>query len=570
MRLLRAADLHFEVFEGGNVPRYAILSHRWEKDEVSYQEIFEATKSGEIPLYHPVQKKPGFQKIIHFSQRALTKGFEYIWVDTCCINKESSAELQEAINSMFLWYQNSGACFAYLSDVSTILDDANMPSNHSQQISRSSFKESQWFTRGWTLQELLAPHHLIFFDQNWNECGTVDAANQEIYEVTGIDIKKVFSLSRAKDTCLQELQVGQRISWAAHRETTRIEDRAYSLLGIFNISMPLLYGEGMRAFQRLQEEIMQVDDDISILAWNCTTADADFAPNGLARWPNNFYRYRELIDGRDVLFARHSLTMTQRGLQATLKIQRDPNDKTLAYIILANTIRSFSRETQYLVLPIMFLQDTPQRPHLKNDCVRFSDPMWVSFDFSQGAKLESVCFVRHSRATETRFYGDGLSLSTTVWRDYIPTFTYPAQAQPGGRHFPAVLGNVVPSPDFKKKNCALVVELTSRTDSQRYIVFVECLIQGLRGLQSSLTVAVAQIEGKMDMEYALRLVKHGSARRKLVLCDLYDRNGQAIPKNEIVQFEYFPGYWVDDQDSEFVGRSRFRRRSHSNSKCIVC
>ncbi|KAI0540554.1 heterokaryon incompatibility protein-domain-containing protein [Xylaria digitata] len=583
MRLLRAADLHFEEFEGDDIPRYAILSHRWEQDEVSYRDMFKATKAGEIPSYHPIWRKQGFQKIYNFSQRALREDFEYIWVDTCCINKESSAELQEAINSMFRWYQDSGACFAYLSDVSVAPGDANSPGDDAEPGWMNSFKESQWFTRGWTLQELLAPRQLIFFDRDWNECDAADALDQEIYDITGIDIREVSSHPRAEEgeegTSLQELQVGQRMSWAVHRETTRVEDRAYSLLGVFNINMPLLYGEGKRSFQRLQEEIMQVDDDVSILAWSCTSADADFAPNGLARWPTNFHRYTELVDGKNVLFARHSLTMTQRGLQATLRIQRDPNDKMLAYVVLANTIQFFSHKTQHLVLPILFLQHTPQRPHVKNDCVRFSDPQWVAFDFAQGAKLEPLCFVRHLQPADTRFYGDGLSLSADVWRDYVPVFTYPAQAQPGRRHFPAVLGNVVPSPDAKKKNCTLIIELKSRFTEpdapQRYIVLVEGLLQGSRGLQSSLTVLVARVGGPVDLGYALRLVKRGSARRKLVPCELRDRNGQVIPGDEIVQFQYFPSYWVHGQgdDSAELSPARGARRragGRNNAKCIVC
>ncbi|TGJ85193.1 hypothetical protein E0Z10_g3589 [Xylaria hypoxylon] len=553
MRLLRAADLQFEEFEGDNIPKYAILSHRWEQDEVSYRDVFKATKTGEIPSSHPIRDKQGFQKIHSFSQQALKEDFEYIWVDTCCINKDSSAELQEAINSMFRWYEESEACFAYLSDVFISPDDMDSPSSHDEPDWVRSFKESQWFTRGWTLQELLAPRQLIFFDRNWNTCGSVGELHPEIYEATGIKMEALnHPSSRSKEVAIiRRLDVARRMSWAANRNTTRIEDRAYSLLGLFDIHMPLLYGEGKRSFQRLQEEILQVDDDLSILAWSCTDADTDFAPNGLARWLTNFQKYIKLFDENMLRFSRHSLTVTQRGLQATLQIRRDPNKKVLAYIALAEGTRRFDLKKQYLVLPIMVLQKSSWKSRMKNDCVRFSDPLWVTPSFLEGlegADLEPLCFVRHFEADELRPFGEGLSLSTTVWRDYIPTFTYPVQAQLGRRHFPAILGNFMFDPGTSHKRvggCVLVIELESRTKpSQRYVVLVEGVFVGAHGLQSSLTVVVAQIPEALNLEYALSLVKHESARQKLVPCGLHDRTGQVIPENEIVQFQYFGSYWV--------------------------
>jgi hypothetical protein len=172
-------------------------------------------------------------------------------MDTCCIDKSSSAELSEAINSMFAWYRHSRICYAYLSDVPS-LDDLSL---HREE--NSAFRLSKWFTRGWTLQELLAPVYLVFYDQEWNEIGTKSGLKSIVQTITGIQ-----DLPRYGNAC-----IAQKISWASNRETTRIEDQAYSLLGIFGVNMPLLYGEGPRAFMRLQLEIIKDSDDDSIFAW---------------------------------------------------------------------------------------------------------------------------------------------------------------------------------------------------------------------------------------------------------------------------------------------------------------
>jgi hypothetical protein len=557
MRLLNATTLRFEDFDGDDIPRYVILSHRWEQDEISYREMSKATKGGEIPSYHPIRSKQGFQKVYNFSRQALREGFEYIWIDTCCINKDSSAELQEAINSMFQWYQHAGACFAYLSDVCVTRHGGSSPNSRGEPEWIRSFKESLWFTRGWTLQELLAPRELSFFDQNWTRCGSAGELHQEIYEITGIDINEIITHSMEGERPWK-LRVGRRMSWAAHRKTTRIEDRAYSLLGLFEINMPLLYGEGKRAFQRLQEEIMQVDEDVSILAWSCTSADTDFAPNGLAKWPTHFHNYSALVEGKNPRFAGNTLTMSQRGLQATLKIQRDVNEKMLAYVILADGTYTHKGYMETLVLPIMFLELTFSRSHVQNECVRFSDPLWVASTFIQGAKPEPLCFVRHLQAAESNRNGLGLSLSLTAWKDYIPTLTYPVQAQPGSRHFPAVLGGFMHTSDSKRKTFTLIIELSSRTEPpQKYVVVAEGPLN-VSKVSGSMTVMVAQTTRAVDLNYASNLVRHRSTRRKLVPCNLYDQNGAVIPKTEIFQPQYFSSYWINSQENDPTEASQSR------------
>ncbi len=249
MRLINVSTFKLEEYNGSGIPKYAILSHTWGKDEVSFAE-FETPEA-----QHRAQDKAGYDKILRFCRRAEKDGHRHVWADSVCIDKRSSSELTEAINSMFKWYQKADVCYAYLSDVSG--------SNFQQCIPRS-----RWFTRGWTLQELLAPRNLIFIDQDFNVSCSREFVAHSVSEVTGIeeDLLEYNSVNRIRGQ-----SIAKRISWAARRVTTRIEDQAYSLLGIFGINMPLLYGEGPKAFQRLQEEIIKRSDDQTIFAFELKT-----------------------------------------------------------------------------------------------------------------------------------------------------------------------------------------------------------------------------------------------------------------------------------------------------------
>lgn len=211
----------------------------------------------------------GYFKVLGCCKQALLDGWKWAWIDSCCIDKTSSAELSEAINSMFLWYRESQVCYAYLSDVPSI-------EGRDEHTTKLNLGQSKWFTRGWTLQELLAPEYVIFYDENWTEIGTKASLSDIIEKRTGI-----------KDlTSWEEACVAQKMSWAAYRETTRAEDLAYSLLGIFRVYMPPLYGEGDNAFQRLQLEIINKSDDESLFAW--TSTDRREKTGLLAASPKNF------------------------------------------------------------------------------------------------------------------------------------------------------------------------------------------------------------------------------------------------------------------------------------------
>jgi len=239
MRLLhRKNDEEFSIaeFSGKNIPPYAILSHTWgaDNEEVTFRDVVEGSGSS----------KAGYQKIRFCGEQAARDDLRYFWVDTCCIDKSSSAELAEAINSMFRWYKDSDKCYAYLSDVSV------SDGEPSRLAWESAFQKSRWFTRAWTLQELIAPKSIEFFSAEGRRLGDKKSLQQKIGDITGV------SLQALQGTPLFHFSIDERMSWAAKREAKREEDEAYSLLGVFDVQMPLLYGEKKaKAFIRLQEEI---------------------------------------------------------------------------------------------------------------------------------------------------------------------------------------------------------------------------------------------------------------------------------------------------------------------------
>ncbi len=205
----------------------------------------------EKPSLHYRQCK-GFSKIDKCCALARSDGWEYVWIDNCCIDQKSSAELSEAINSMYRWYKDAVVCYAYLADISVSVGRTDSP--------RKKLRESRWFTRGWTLQELLAPKFMTFYDRDWIDVGTKHSLQHLISDTTGIDTDYLFDAGPAS--------AAAKMSWASSRETTRPEDIAYSLLGLFDVNMPLLYGEGAtKAFERLQHEIIRARADESIFAW---------------------------------------------------------------------------------------------------------------------------------------------------------------------------------------------------------------------------------------------------------------------------------------------------------------
>ena len=278
MRVLDTHTGRFVYFTDWRRVQYAILSHTWNGAEQTYQEVTAIQQKyglADGPPLHlgpspgdsvsPDQDSPLggntfwsdpalSEKVRRSCETARSHGYRYLWIDSCCIDKTSSSELSEAINSMYAWYKDASVCYAYLSDVE--MDD-------DPEAWKLGFRFSRWFTRGWTLQELVAPRNIVFLTKEWLVIGTKVTLVADIELVTGIGSDVLMHRKS-----LDEVSVARRMSWAATRQTTRIEDEAYSLLGIFDINMPTLYGEGDRAFRRLQEEILKRIPDQSIFVWD--------------------------------------------------------------------------------------------------------------------------------------------------------------------------------------------------------------------------------------------------------------------------------------------------------------
>lgn len=273
MWLINVRTQQLEEFLGLDVPSYAILSHTWARgEEVTFQEMRRHSAAANPAAR---SKKSGWLKIDHTCRLAARSGLGYAWVDTCCIDKSSSAELSEAINSMFRWYGRAAVCYVFLSDLCDYFfaggllpaGEEERPGDFEGRVGRC-----RWFTRSWTLQELIAPRRMLFFDADWRYCFSKEAESGALSSITGIGVDV---LTNEKD--LSSVSVAQKMSWAAGRQATRKEDVAYSLLGIFGINMPMLYGEEERAFLRLQAQIISSCPDTTIFAWVHPKEDSEDA-----------------------------------------------------------------------------------------------------------------------------------------------------------------------------------------------------------------------------------------------------------------------------------------------------
>lgn len=315
----------------GDVPPYAILSHTWSFREVSFQDL-----ARPVSQYF---KLPGFQKARKCCRLAERHGLPYLWIDTCCIDQKSSAELSEAINSMYQWYKNAEICIVYLVDFAVAEDKAK---------ALEALDKARWFKRGWTLQELLAPENVVFYDKNWREIGTRVSLRKHISGATGIDPTYLEDPSNAS--------VATKMSWASSRKTGKPEDIAYCLLGLFDVNMPLLYGEGaVKAFRRLQHEILQTQEDESIFAWtNNHTQEEQFTytwtkPTSTGQYfgplfapmPSNFAYSKDIVPVRLALSgvsrsrtslpgnSRLAFQLTYKELNTTSRtIRGDPHPKS--------------------------------------------------------------------------------------------------------------------------------------------------------------------------------------------------------------------------------------------------
>lgn len=311
MRFINTNTLDFEEIAdselGEDYPenKYAILSHRWgaAADEVSYADINESRN---------FQVKPGYAKLKGFCDLAASLGYQYGWDDTCSINKGDLNELSEAINSMYRWYQVSDLCIVYLEDVGP---------------GKRKMMDSAWFDRGWTLQELIGPRKAAFYDCNWTFLGMKNDLLEVLSSKTGIPLE-VLSHAASPSSC----SVAQRMSWAAKRTTTRIEDRAYSLLGIFDVNMPQIYGEREKAFRRLQQAIVQQGKDESIFAWSMVSGQDTaglYAPS-----------LESFAECSEIISTRGSTGFSENNGEISISLKTFPHSMESYYALLNCTYKS--------------------------------------------------------------------------------------------------------------------------------------------------------------------------------------------------------------------------------------
>ncbi|EIW80390.1 HET-domain-containing protein [Coniophora puteana RWD-64-598 SS2] len=281
------------------VVKYAVLSHRWSAEEVSLQDFGKEA----------CRLTTGWKKIVEFCHEVARQGIRFAWIDTCCIDKTSSVELDESIRSMFRWYRNSTVCIVHLAQTESLVE----------------LPQDEWFSRGWTLQEFLAPRRIQFFGRNWRRLSKVaDSADDKQTDPDLLHLACSAAGISTQDLCgfvPSPTSVDRRMSWAARREVTREEDMAYSLMGIFGVSFSIAYGEGAdQAFCRLVEAIMMMGGNPSVLNWGGTAA-AHHATYCLPASPQNYLRAPDDFDNLDSSDPGClDMALTSKGLRVPLAI----------------------------------------------------------------------------------------------------------------------------------------------------------------------------------------------------------------------------------------------------------
>ncbi|KAK7961985.1 uncharacterized protein PG986_002810 [Apiospora aurea] len=337
MRLIAVKSFAIKYFAGDETPPYVILSHTWGPNEVTLQDM-QAEFGGEDDGYNHAHARPtnrasrkeGFRKIKYTCEQAAKEGLEWAWVDTCCIDKSSSAELSEAINSMYRWYNKAKTCYAYLADVTLderAMREPDLPTTANERPTGKetaiyqAIRRSRWITRGWTLQELLAPNDIEFYNARWSRIGDRNwSLRSSLARATGIDQKCLQTGDHAR---LADYSIATRMSWASRRSCTRTEDIAYCLMGIFDINMPMLYGEGKKAFVRLQEEILKETEDHSLFAWAVAEgSDRAWCPSSVfAESPADFAQSGNIERPESSLWGLSAMTKLGLSIELGVPIQ---------------------------------------------------------------------------------------------------------------------------------------------------------------------------------------------------------------------------------------------------------
>ncbi|KIW06730.1 uncharacterized protein PV09_02424 [Verruconis gallopava] len=312
-----------------SLKKYGILSHTWARDnaeEVSFQDMSNLAAA---------KQKSGFEKLEETCKKAARDGISHIWIDTCCIDKSGPHDqIQSEINSMFQYYSQAEVCYVYLADVPGSCPQLRDGDRLKETFPKTKLtwkqhiERSRWFTRGWTLQELIAPKKVEFYNRRWRWIGSLRGALMETVSTATRIPHGV--LKKDPSSSLEEYTIAERMGWAATRRTTKEEDMAYCLLGIFNITMATIPGEGLRAFERLQLEILRRSADHSIFAWNWRSGfKRKHGGNEslLAPQPVYFLASEPIVPIRETraktVRGEHPFEMTNRGLEIRLPVLRD-------------------------------------------------------------------------------------------------------------------------------------------------------------------------------------------------------------------------------------------------------
>ncbi len=362
MRLLDTRTAEFRWVDEPRHVSYAILSHVWTKEgegppEQSFEDIKKILKpSTRFKPWLSKRQRDAIppklsEKIRQCCAVAREHGFDSVWVDSCCIDKASSSELSEAINSMFNWYQHAKVCYAYLHDV----DDEDDP-----RAPGSQFRRSRWFSRGWTLQELIAPRVLVFLSKSWRVLGTKAMFATVIEQVTGIDHAIL-----THEASLDSVSVARRLSWASQRQTTREEDEAYSLMGILGVHLPAIYGEGRFAFIRLQEEVLRQTSDQTLFVWGLALRDnvelVNDAPSDVipfrqeprrSMWEGSYVRNLFALSPRDFASSAKTSVLPRHSFLEQLRLNCPLSDYTMTSYGIRMTVPVLAVKSRHSDIPI--------------------------------------------------------------------------------------------------------------------------------------------------------------------------------------------------------------------------
>jgi hypothetical protein len=524
MRLINTVEHQlYDFFDTLTTPRYAILSHCWGVDEVCFGDLKDPSLAPE---------KLGLQKVKESCLQAGNLGFQWLWVDTACVDRSSSAELSEAINSMFNWFRQSQACIVYLSDVDYVEDI---------QEQEKKIRQSQWVRRSWTLQELIAPQNMRFYAANWMLIGTKKSLLHLLSEVTQVD-KAV--LENAEH--LSNFSVGRIMSWAANCEASRVEDIAYSLLGLFGVNMPVCYGEGQKAFTRLQKKIFKSSDDATLFAWQSPNSNHKYrglfsiSPHEFAHFATQRKTTPLRIHG-DVYFSHGGVTIesdfgviggAEQDLVLILSGGKASDDKPCIGIVFHDCDGRFVRSAAQLILSHL---DLPKRARK----IRIQHEVDLRTSSGHVKDLARLRAYHHSFETPRRA---NISRQTCSVDYFIPPFSL-NHSQTTASQSPA-LSYTYASHETKSadnENAWSVAELNF-TDIRLFgrepgVAFGQIQDNSTFSIQKRRGLSESQFNDRPEADH---LSNHGHGRLQPLISYAFERSGNDSPSEDMEFFDSLP------------------------------